>query len=81
MYVWIFYNYNNDRVVCRARIVVFPHHLEYNLQSTQSINEIFSLAPAAGPAVVKIGHSVACMQPTKLMDMQAHIKEMLTPEQ
>ena len=41
--------------------MVFPHHLEYNLQSTEAINEIFSLAPAAGPAIVKIGYNVACM--------------------
>ena len=56
---------------------MFPHHLEYNLQSTEAINEIFSLAPVAGPAVVRIGYNVACMQPTKLKNIQAHIKEML----
>ena len=62
------------RVVCRGRIVVFPHPLEYNLQSTQSINEIFSLAPAAGPAVV---HDMASMEPTSLEDVQDHVKEKL----
>ena len=53
---------------------MFPHPLEYNLQSTKSI---FTLAPAAGPAVVRIGHDIACMEPTSLEDVQDHVKDKL----
>ena len=56
---------------------MFSHPLEYSLQSTKSINKIFTLAPAAGPAVVRIGHDIASMEPTSLEDVQDHVKEKL----
>ena len=48
---------------------------EYNLQSTSSIHQVFSLAPAARPAL--IGNSLACMDPTELEKVQSHIHEVL----
>ena len=68
---------NFFRVVCRGRIVYFPHPLEYNLQSTTTINEIFAVAPAAGPAIVDIGNSVSSMEPSELREIQLHISEVL----
>jgi len=65
------------RVVCRARIVFFPHPLQYNLQSTSSINNVFSTVAAAGPAVVSIGHSLSCMEPSELQTIQSHVKKVV----
>ena len=65
------------RTICRARLVPFVHPLEYNLQSTASINDVFELAPAAGPSVIEIGHKISNMAPTDLKDIQAHIHELL----
>ena len=65
------------RIICRARLVPFVHPLEYNLQATATIANLFEMAPAAGPEMIKIGYNIANLQPEGLEDMQAHVREML----
>lgn len=69
------------RVICRARLVPFPHELEYDLQSTTGINKAFNVAPAAGPLLIKLGHQLASMQvysePQEFIEVQNHVKSTL----
>ena len=65
------------RFICRARLIPFIHPLQYNLQSTTSINEAYEVAPAAGPSLIRIGHYLANMEPKALEKVQAHVQTLV----
>lgn len=59
------------------KLIPFQHEVNYKLGHTEKINSAFDVAPAALPALVRIGYTLSQVNPKDLTGIQQHIESAL----